>query len=173
MLLEQFPKSDHLKDAFILCAHSTAMSHQGPLYDGQALTRSRELRQSAVRLFADEVDRERILDEIRRIDEEKARSEWANVEFWQTKRDPVAAAACAREVIRLYPNSTYAARARELLAEVSNEQQPAAETQPADAERSWLPWLRGRSNDGPDYEEPREPAPGLFPAGGSPGRASL
>ena len=175
MLLEQFPKSEHLKDAFVLCAHSTAMSHQGPLYDEQALTRSRELKQTAVRLFPDEVDRERILDEIRRIDEEKARSEWANVEFWQKKRDDVATAASAREVMRLYPNSSYAARAREVLAEL-NGQAPAAQPPAEEGAPRRFFWQRG--DNGNDYEEPLEaeplePAPGEFPAAGSPGRASL
>ncbi|HUG90491.1 MAG TPA: tetratricopeptide repeat protein [Planctomycetaceae bacterium] len=166
MLIEQYPKSEHLKDAFQLCAHATAMSHQGPLYDGHALTRSRELKQSTMRLFPDQVDRERILDEIRRIDEEKAGSEWANVEFWQRKRDPVAAAASAREVVRLYPNSTYAARAREVLATLEAEQQPAPA--PSDGQPRRFFWQRGD-----EYEEPQseQAPPELFP--GEPGRASL
>ncbi|MBW3543745.1 MAG: outer membrane protein assembly factor BamD [Planctomycetes bacterium] len=135
MLRENYPKSDHLKEAFVLGAHSTAMAHQGPLYDGTALTRSRELRESAIRLFPHAVDRERLLDEIRRIDDEKARSEWANVEYWQKRRDPVAVATSCREVIRLYPNSSYAAEARELLAEIEGRESPsqsAPEAAPTD-----------------------------------------
>jgi TolA-binding protein len=169
LLIEQYPKSEHLKDAITLCSHSTAMSHQGAVYDGQALDRSRELKQSVIRLFPEQVDRERLLDEIRRIDEEKARSEWANVEYWQKKDDPVAIAACCREVIRLYPNSTYAARARELLGELRTP--PATETTPPDSRepRRLFFWPANRADD-----EPR-PAPAgedLLP-GNEAGRASL
>ena len=53
---------------------------------------------------------------LRAIEEAKAAQEWADVEFWERKGKPHSVATYCRELLRLYPNSSYAARAREKLA---------------------------------------------------------
>lgn len=118
ILRRDYPKSPHLENAFILGSHVKLMAYQGPNYDGNSLTQAAQLKESTLRLYPKTEDRERILNQIRQIEEAKAEQEWANVIFWQKKNNPVSVATCCREVIRLYPNSSYASQARDLLAEM-------------------------------------------------------
>lgn len=122
ILREEYPQSPHLENAFVLGSHVKLMAYQGPLYEGDTLEKAHELKESTLRLYPKHPQRERILDEIRKIEEAKARREWENVVFWQKKNKPLSVAMCCREVIRLYPNSSYAAQAREILSEMQVEQ---------------------------------------------------
>ena len=125
ILREQYPRSPHLENAFLFGSHVKLMSYQGPLYEGQTLEEARRLTESTLRLYPNHPERERKLDEIREIDEARARREWEMVRYWQKKGRPLSVATACREVIRLYPNSSYAQQARELLAEMD---EPAGET---------------------------------------------
>ena len=125
ILREQYPRSPHLENAFLFGSHVKLMSYQGPLYEGKTLDEARQLTESTLRLYPNHPERERKLDEIREIDEARARREWEMVRYWQKKGRPLAVATACREVIRLYPNSSYAQQARELLAEMD---EPAEET---------------------------------------------
>lgn len=121
IIREDYPKSPHLENAFVLGSHVKLMSYQGANYDATSLAEAQKLKESALRLYPKNPQRERILDEIRRLEEEKAAQEWANVIFWQKKNDPNAVAVSCREVIRLFPNSSYAGRAREVLSAMSGQ----------------------------------------------------
>ena len=123
ILREQYPKSQHLENAFVLGSHVKLMSYQGALYEGDSLEAAHKLKESTLRLYPKHPERERMLDEVRKIEEAKAQREWENVVFWQKKNKPLSVAASCREVIRLYPNSTYAAQAREILAEMQQTEQ--------------------------------------------------
>jgi outer membrane protein assembly factor BamD (BamD/ComL family) len=118
ILRTEYPKSPHMEDAFALGSHVKLMAHQGADYDGTALRGAGQLKESMLRIYPQYEDRERVLEEIRAIEEAKAAQQWADVEFWQRKRKPISVATCCREVIRLYPNSSYAGLAREKLAEL-------------------------------------------------------
>ncbi len=133
ILREQYPKSPHLENAFVLGSHVKLMSYQGPLYEGDSLQAAHNLAESTLRLYPKHPERERLLDNIRQMEEAKAEREWANVLFWQKKNKPLAVATCCREVIRLYPNSTYAAKSREILAKMEEQakaKQPKAQQEP-------------------------------------------
>ncbi|MGH7201152.1 MAG: outer membrane protein assembly factor BamD [Planctomycetaceae bacterium] len=117
ILREEYPKSPHLQAAFVLGSHVKLMSYQGAQYDGTTLRESAELKESIIRLFP-EADRERHLEEIRKLEEAKAGHEWQMVEFYRKKGDPQAMAVYCREVLRLYPRTTYADRARQTLNEL-------------------------------------------------------
>lgn len=123
ILREQYPKSPHLENAFVLGSHVKLMSYQGPLYEGDSLEAAHKLKESTLRLYPKHPERERMLDEVRNIEDAKALREWENVVFWQKKNKPLSVAASCREVIRLYPNSGYAAQAREILAEMQQAEQ--------------------------------------------------
>lgn len=123
ILREQYPKSPHLENAFVLGSHVKLMSYQGAMYEGDSLEAAHQLKESTLRLYPKHPERERLLDEVRKIEEAKAEREWANVVFWQKKNKPHSVATCCREVIRLYPNSTYAAQARQILADMQSAQQ--------------------------------------------------
>ena len=70
LLREQYPDSPHFKDAYLLDSHVRLASYEGPGYDGRALQESRNLRETAQRLFPDlsAEERERLDDELRRIE---------------------------------------------------------------------------------------------------------
>src|SRR5690606_32372891 len=98
-LREEYPKSPHLENAFILGSHVKLMTYEGPEYDGSVLEQSRELKESTLKLYPKHPERERMLEEVRKIDEAKARHAWEMVEFYQTKRKPRAVAMYCRTVI--------------------------------------------------------------------------
>ncbi len=120
ILREHYPKSPHLENAFVLGSHVKLMSYQGPHYEGDSLEAAHKLKESTLRLYPKHPQRERLLDEVRQIEEAKAEREWENVVFWQKKNKPLSVASSCREVIRLYPNSSYAARAREVLTQMQS-----------------------------------------------------
>lgn len=165
ILREQYPKSTHLEDAFVLGTHVRLMSYQGAPYDGTALKSSRELAESTLRLYPEHPERERLLAQIRRTDEELAAREWEALQFWLKKGRIKSAAVYAHEVIRLYPNSTYAAQARALLQKWEGEQQAAAENRGSLIPPRLLPFGLG----GDDDAKPLPPASTDEP----PGHATL
>lgn len=137
ILREDYPKSPHFEDAFVFGSHVKLMSYQGSSYDPKSLESARQLKESTLRLFPDHRDRERFLDEVRKIDEAKAGQIWADVRFYQQKRKPKAVAVTCRQLIAEYPNSAHAARARQVLADIektTNSKPSAPIDQPADAD---------------------------------------
>ncbi len=124
MLRNEYPKSRHLENAYVLGAYVKQMSYQGSAYDGTALEGSRELRESALRLYPNNPDRERMLDDIHKIEEARAARDWEIVQFYQKKNKPRSVAIAAKELIKNHPNSKYATQAREVLARI-----PAADKQ--------------------------------------------
>jgi tetratricopeptide (TPR) repeat protein len=122
ILREEYPKSPHLENAFVLGSHVKLMSYDGPAYDGKALDEARELKASTLRLYPDHPDRERFLEEIRKIDEAKAGHVWEMVEFYQKKNRPRAVAIYCQVLIEKHPDSTYADRARQVLTRLPAEE---------------------------------------------------
>lgn len=120
-LREEYPKSEHFENALILGSHTKLMSYQGPLYEDTNLIEAQNLKESALRLFPNHPERERLLDEIRKIEQERARGEWEMVRFWQKKNKPHAVAVYCESLIENHPNSTFAAQARDVLAEIDPE----------------------------------------------------
>lgn len=137
MLREQYPKSRHLESAFVLSSHVKLMSYQGSDYDVSPLDEAEQLRESTLRLFPNTADRRRLEGELEKIQELKAKRDWEQVRFWlDKKRNKRAAAVYCREVIRNYPNSEYATKARRVLAEIGEQYTTAP--RPGDSqERPW------------------------------------
>ena len=117
-LRDQYPQSPYLEKAYVIGSQMTLVSHQGPAYDGTSLDKAQKLKAAALRLFPKSADRDRLREELRKIDDAKARQQWANALFWQKKHKPKAVAIYCRRVIDEFPHSQYAALARELLAKV-------------------------------------------------------
>jgi len=114
----QYPQSPYLEKAYIIGSQMTLVSHQGPAYDGSNLDEAQKLKSAALRLFPKSIDRDRLRDELRKINEAKAREQWVTALFWKKKNKPQAVAIYCRRVIEDYPKTKYAALARDLLAEV-------------------------------------------------------
>ena len=153
-LRKEYAKSPHFENSLILGAHTKLMSYQGAAYDDAGLDEAQKLTESAIRIFPNHPDRERLLDEARRIEAEKARTLWEDVQLWQRKRRPQSAAIYCKELIRNYPASEYAARARKLLAEIEPQAAKAVPATPSAA-----PPARVRVN-GDDYNSSEPASPG-------------
>jgi outer membrane protein assembly factor BamD (BamD/ComL family) len=118
ILREQFPKSPHLQNAFVLGSHVKLMSYQGAAYDEQLLADSKALKEQSLRLFPDLPEGDRVRRELKTIYEAEARREWELALFYEKKRKPKAIVISCREILLKYPNSSYAPRARAKLAEL-------------------------------------------------------
>lgn len=117
-LRKEYPKSRHLENAFVLGSHVKLMSYQGSEYDGTSLDEARQLRESTLRIYPNTPDRERLLQEIQKIEDAAAERDWAQVRFYQKKGKPKAVAVMCKEVIKKHPHSRQAELARETLAKI-------------------------------------------------------
>ena len=117
ILREEFPKSPHLKSAFVIGSHVELMSYQGSSYDEQNLLEAMDLKESSLRLFPGE-NADRLRGELKKIDDERARREWDRILFWEKKNKPKAVAVYCRELLQNFPTSNYAGRAQAKLVEL-------------------------------------------------------
>jgi outer membrane protein assembly factor BamD (BamD/ComL family) len=118
ILREQFPKSPHLQNAFVLGSHVKLMSYQGAAYDEQLLADSKQLKEQSLRLFPDLPEGDRVRRELKSIYEAEAKRAWDLAVFYEKKRKPRAVLLSCQEILANYPNSSYATQARAKLAEL-------------------------------------------------------
>jgi outer membrane protein assembly factor BamD (BamD/ComL family) len=118
ILREQFPKSPHLQNAFVLGSHVKLMSYQGAAYDEQLLADSKQLKEQSLRLFPDLPEGDRVRTELKMIHEAEAKREWELAVFYEKKRKPKAVYVSCKEILENFPNSSYAPRARAKLVEL-------------------------------------------------------
>lgn len=118
LLRDQYPKSTHLENAYVLGSHVKLMSYQGPAYDAQPLIQSQELKEKLLRMSPDHPDRERMQDELRAMKEAEAGPDWEVLHWCYRKREAKAMEIYCKEIIRKYPQTNYASRARKVLAEL-------------------------------------------------------
>ena len=118
MLREEYPSSPHLQTSFVLGSHVKLMSYQGADYDEKQLEDARRLKESTLRLFPNLPEKERLKDELARIEEARAQRYWELVELYRRKGKPKAMVIYSEDLLQKYPNSSYAPKAREVLAEL-------------------------------------------------------
>jgi outer membrane protein assembly factor BamD (BamD/ComL family) len=116
MLREEYPNSPHLQTSFVIGSHVKLMSYQGAEYDAKQLEDARLLKESTLRLFPDLKEKQRLEQELGKIEDARAQRLWELVEFYQRKNKPKAIRIYAEELLRTFPNSSYAPRARDALA---------------------------------------------------------
>jgi outer membrane protein assembly factor BamD (BamD/ComL family) len=124
ILRDEYSKSPHAENAYVLGAFVKQASYQGPEYDPQVLNDAEQLKKSTLRLYPKHPDRERMLRDLRKIELAKAASDWDMVRFYRRKNRPVSVAVYCRYIIKTYPESEYAARARKLLTEIGEPVDP-------------------------------------------------
>ena len=118
MLREEYPKSDHAQNAFVLGSHVKLMNYQGENYDGKILNEADNLVRSTMNIYSDVPEREMMAEQLQKIQEQRAAREWARVEFYQRKQRPQSVAVYCEALIQDHPNTTYAEKARQLLADL-------------------------------------------------------
>ena len=152
LLREQYPDSQHFQDAFMLGAHVTLASYQGPGYDGKTLDEAIKLKESALRIFPDLTDeeRDRLAGELRRMYDAEVERIWNKVEFYEAKNSPKSVALYCNLLIHKYPESPYADRCRKILASQLNSAERRSEI------AGWLPGQGEKPLPRPTPEEQRE-----------------
>lgn len=118
LIRDEYPDSPHFRNAFVFGSHAKLVSYQGPDYDGAQLLAARDLKESTLRIFKDFPEREMMQEELRLIYEEEARKKWERALFWEKKRNAKAVSIECREILRRYPTSEAADKARQKLAEL-------------------------------------------------------
>jgi outer membrane protein assembly factor BamD (BamD/ComL family) len=121
ILRDEYPRSPHLEDAFVLGSHVKLMSYQGALYDGTPLSDAEQLKEKTLRMFPDNKNREKLKSELKAVTEAAAQRDWEMVEYYRKKNKPRAMAVYCEQVIQNHPNSSYAELAHSQLQRISPE----------------------------------------------------
>ena len=115
LLREEYPKSPHNQNAHLLSGFVKHASYQGPKFDDRTLDAAKHLKKNSLNLYPKGGHADRLRDDLRKIAEQKASGDWATVQFYLRKNKQHSASIYCREIIRLYPQTSYADRARKLL----------------------------------------------------------
>ena len=118
ILRQEYPKSQHLQNAFVLGSHVRLMSYQGDKYDGKALEEARQLKESTLKLFPNSKEIGRLNSDLNKIEEAMAARDWEMVVYYGKKANPRAVAVYCRQIIAEHPDTSYADRARSKLDEL-------------------------------------------------------
>ncbi|MCA9076641.1 MAG: tetratricopeptide repeat protein [Planctomycetaceae bacterium] len=121
LLREQYPDSPHFKDAYLLDSHVRLAAYEGPGYDDKALNSSKQLKETAQRLFPDldPEQQQKLSDELDRISVREVERLWHLVEFYQSKSNDAAIVVHCNLIMNKHPDSPFAERARKALEEVA------------------------------------------------------
>ncbi len=122
-LREDYPKSEHLANAFLLGLQAKLATYQGPDYDPTPLLESEKLIEQALLQFPTQLagERDRILKTRQEIQKLKTERDWFMAEFYAGKKYYQSAAHYHRRVIESAPNSELAAQARAHMEEYRDE----------------------------------------------------
>lgn len=121
ILRQEYPKSQHLQNAFVLGSHVRLMSYQGEKYDGKALDEARQLKESTLKLYPNSKERGHLNSDLAQIEELMAARDWEMVVYYGKKGKPQSVAVYCREIIEKHPDTTYVDRARAKLDELRAE----------------------------------------------------
>ncbi|MFN0199768.1 MAG: outer membrane protein assembly factor BamD [Planctomycetaceae bacterium] len=124
LLREEYPKSPHLEDAFMIGSHVKLMSYQGANYDKRHLEDAEQLKKATLKLFPNDVDKGRLEEELKKIDHAKALREWESVQYYMRKNLPHSAAVHCKILIEKFPETEFAERAYDLLTELGPKADP-------------------------------------------------
>lgn len=162
--LEFFPDREASPEAELRSANAMYNSYGGPQFDDTALLEAEQRYQAFAARYPQAAAEADIADVQDVMTSEKARKDFEVARFYGRTGRPEAAAFYCRQVIALYPDTPFAARAQEMLEELGAPALPAVFSQApprADAPPAVVP-----------EAPPRADGPGRAPAGGLEGRPS-
>lgn len=161
LVREQYPDSSHFQDAFLLGSHVTLASYTGPEYDGTTLEEARDLKKTARQLFVNLTDeqKQRLDAELAIIKEAEVERLWEKVEFYRWKNQPASLALYCNQIINNHPESSYADRAREMLA---SQQGRIAQSEPSLLSERQAEPAPGTFGNLPDEKAAEADRPGFF-----------
>lgn len=115
LLREEYPSSQHVEAAFLVGSHVKLMSYEGPDYEGRQLKDAAQLKESTLRLFPTNGEKERLEEELLRIHDAEAQRLWEMVVFYRKKSLPRSQAVYCHLVLESFPDTRFAEMARDEL----------------------------------------------------------
>jgi outer membrane protein assembly factor BamD (BamD/ComL family) len=158
ILREEYPQSEHVETSYVVGQRVKLLAYQGAKYDGKALDDARKLTGSTLKLFPDIRQRQRLAGDLDEMNTKTVERDWTRVELYMRKRAYSAAATYCALILRQYPESGYAERARGTLLKIGPEKAGEAWNalpRPSMSARDRLP-----SVPGTDESRDDEPSPG-------------
>ncbi len=160
LLIQGYPKSEHLAHAYLRAAEARLALYDGAEYNAKPLEEARRLLQTAATQFPELADqRPRIYEMLHRIEERQAERDFQVARFYERIGRPDAARVYYQLVIRDYPKTSWAQRARQRLEELGLEQQGPQPKRLSDLLDELVPSLAERFGLEPD-EAPADPNAG-------------
>lgn len=118
ILRKEYPKSEHSQTAFVVGSHVKLANYQGARYDGRDLVDADDLIRSTLNLYPQINDREGLKGELEGIRERGAERYWSRIEYYNRRAKPQSEAIYCEMLIKEYPNTTFAERAKKRLQEL-------------------------------------------------------
>lgn len=127
---EQYADREVAPVAYVLGAHSSLLAYQGSNYDGRQLEEAKQLTESALRLFPEIPQREKLKHDLERINAEFATRDWKLAQYHARRSEKSAAAYYLESMLKNQPESNHAEDARELLVKLGPEHSAGILTEP-------------------------------------------
>ncbi|MCA9036035.1 MAG: outer membrane protein assembly factor BamD [Planctomycetaceae bacterium] len=115
ILREEYPDSPHFEKAYLLGSHVKLMSYQGSYYEGGDLEAAAKLKEQSLHLFPASEQRGAVREDLQKIYLLQAQRAWDKVQYAQRKGRPRAVAIGCIQLIADFPDTKFAAEARNLL----------------------------------------------------------
>ena len=122
LIRRDYPRSEHLKQAYLLGLQSKLLMYQGSGYDGRPLDGADELVDQMLVQFPDlNEERERLLTVKKEIAAQRAKREYELAQYYDRLKHYGAARFHYQEIVKEYPNSSFAEQSKERMAQISSE----------------------------------------------------
>ena len=121
-LRDDYPKSEHLANAFLLGIQAKLATYQGPDYDATPLLESEKLIEQALLQFPTQLatERKRIMETRQTILKLKAERDWFMAEYFAKNKYFRSAKHYYEHILKNAPNTEFAARAQARLTEYAD-----------------------------------------------------
>ena len=123
LIRSEYPRSEHQYDAHLLGLQSKLRMYQGPNYDGTPLEDAKRLIKQLKVQFAGELnqeERQRLAEVEAQLNKQLVMREWRMAEYYDDTKHYDSARFYYARVLRKYPDSEIAARARERMAALAD-----------------------------------------------------
>ncbi len=123
LIRSEYPRSEHQYDAHLLGLQSKLRMYQGPDYDGTPLEDAKRLIKQLKVQFASELnqqERQRLVEVEAQLNKQLVMREWRMAQYYDDTRHYDSARFYYARVMRKYPDSEMASRARERMAALAD-----------------------------------------------------
>jgi outer membrane protein assembly factor BamD (BamD/ComL family) len=122
LLRSEYPKSEHLINAYLLGLRAKLRKYDGPMYDSTSLVEAEELIDQMLSQFPEELgkERERVIQAGKAVRAQMAQRDYEMAEFYCKTKHYGAASIYFNSVIKDFPETQFAEMARQRLAEIKD-----------------------------------------------------